>query len=168
MGVLSQDELEALKAEWIGKQFDEKEFSVTQERALEWARACGETRPEFTDPEHLDYQAPVTFTAQFTGGRVFPEVLGKLLRRGNSFDAGKRVESHAPIRPGEELVGRSQIHDVYEKTGRSGAMLFIVHRMTFSDRSGTVKSVVDWRMVVRESKASKQSRGSEGPKREAD
>ncbi len=49
-------------------------------------------------------------------------------------------------------MGRSEIHDVYEKTGRSGSMLFRVHRMTFSNQSGEVVSVVDWRMVVREPK----------------
>ena len=150
MSVLEKGELEALRADWIGREFDEKEFEVSKERALQWAAACGETRPEYSDPEHPDYRVPVTFTAHYTGRRAFPKELTELFWRGLPFDAGKRVESHAPIRPGEKLVGRSEIHDIYEKTGRSGGMFFIVHRMTFRSPEGELKSIVDWRMVVRE------------------
>ena len=150
MSVLEKGELEALRADWIGREFDEKEFEVSKDRALQWAAACGETRPEYSDPEHPDYRVPVTFTAHYTGRRAFPKELTELFWRGLPFDAGKRVESHAPIRPGEKLVGRSEIHDIYEKTGRSGGMLFIVHRMTFRSPEGELKSIVDWRMVVRE------------------
>ncbi len=138
-----------LKSEWVGREFDEKEFEISQDAALEFARACGETDPRFTEPGHRDFQAPRTFTAQFTGGRVFPEALMPILRRGSAFDAGKRVQSLRAVRPGERIVGRSQIHDVYEKTGRTGSMLFFVHRMTFSNVAGEPVSIVDWRMVVR-------------------
>lgn len=150
MALLEKSELEALKTKWIGRQFDEKEFEVSLERAQSWARACGETRPEFCDPQRPDFQVPVTFPAQYTGRKAFPKELTDLFLRGLPFDAGKRVESHAPIRPGEKLIGRSEIHDIYEKTGRSGNMLFIVHRMTFMSLQDELKSIVDWRMVVRE------------------
>lgn len=143
-------DVDKLKAEFIGKQFDEKEFVLSKEASVAFALACGETDPRFIEPSHADFQAPSTVSAQFTGGRVFPEALMPVLRSGIGFDAGKRVAAHRPIRPGEPLVGRSEIHDVYEKTGRSGTMLFLVHRMTFTNRSGEIVSVVDWRMVVRE------------------
>jgi len=152
MALLEEGELDELRAEWVGRQFDEKEFEVSLERAQLWARACGETRPEFCDPQHQNFQVPVTFPSQYTGRKAFPKELTDLFWRGLPFDAGKRVESHAPIRPGEKLIGRSQIHDIYEKTGRSGSMLFIVHRMTFTSPEDELKSIVDWRMVVREKK----------------
>jgi len=139
-----------MKQEWAGKQFDEKEFTISVEAALEFALACGETDPRFTDPHHPDFQAPCTATAQFTGARVFPDALLPLMRKGVGFDAGKCVVPGVPIRPGERLIGRSEIHDIYEKTGRSGRMMFVVHRMTFTNPRGEVASVVDWRMVVRE------------------
>ena len=69
---------------------------------------------------------------------------------GRSFDAGKKVVAHAPVRVGQKLVATSQIADVYQKTGRSGTMTFIVHRMEFHDESGERVSTVDWRMVQRE------------------
>ena len=37
--------------------------------------------------------------------------------------------------------------DVYAKTGRSGTMVFIVNRMTFSDQQGQPVATVDWRMI---------------------
>ena len=154
MGLIKEGELDELRAEWVGREFDEKEFEVSLEKTRLWAQACGETRAEFCDPEHENFQASPTFTSHFTGSKAFPKVLSALFWRGVPFDAGKLVESHAPIRPGEKLIGRSQIHDIYEKSGRSGNMLFIVHRMTFTSPQDELKSIVDWRMVVRE-KASK-------------
>ena len=51
------------------------------------------------------------------------------------------------MRPGHRLVAHSKIADVYEKTGRSGPMVFIVHRMEFTSQDGEVLTIVDWRMV---------------------
>lgn len=161
MTLLEPGELKTLRAEWIGRQFDEKEFEVSLEKAQQWATACGELRPEFCDPKHHDYQVPSTFTAQYTGRKSFPDELTKLFWRGLPFDAGKRVEIHGPVRPGDKLIGRSQIHDIYEKTGRSGDMLFIVHRMTFTSTQDELRSIVDWRMVVRENKSKASSDSKE-------
>ncbi len=150
MSLFEEGELDALRSEWIGRQFDEMEFEVSAAKAKLWAQACGESRAEFCDPEHEDFQVSPTFTSHFVGRKAFPKVVSALFRRGMPFDAGKLVESHGPVRPGEKLIGRSEIHDIYEKSGRSGSMLFIVHRMTFSSPQDEIKSIVDWRMVVRE------------------
>lgn len=131
---------------WIGVEFDAAEFEVKPEEVVSYAKAVGETEPRFTDPEHPDFQAPPTFTAKFTSRRAMPADWPRFGRRG--FDAGKRVVCHAAVRPGGKLVGHSRIADVYEKTGRSGAMVFVVHRMEFRDESDELRSVVDWRMVT--------------------
>ena len=137
-------DLEKLRKEWVGFEFDTAEFRVDEERSLEWARACGETDDRFLEPSHPDFQAHPTITAQFVSRRVLPKGFPWF---GNGFDAGKSVTVHAPVRPGDRLVGRSQIAEVYEKTGRSGPMLFIVHRMSFRNQRDELVSVVDWRMV---------------------
>ena len=77
--------------------------------------------------------------------RILPAEFPRIGSRG--FDAGKTVVSLAPIRPGDTLTARSRIADIYEKTGRSGPMVFIVHRMEFQNQNGEDVSVVDWRMV---------------------
>ena len=57
------------------------------------------------------------------------------------------VEWKAPIRPGDCVVARSHIHDIFEKTGRSGGMMFIVHRMEFSNQDDQLVAIVDWKMI---------------------
>ena len=69
---------------------------------------------------------------------------------GVAFDGGKDVQPHAPIRPGVPLVGRSHVHDVYAKSGRSGRMVFVVTRMELSTEDGTPVATADTRLVIRE------------------
>ena len=65
-------------------------------------------------------------------------------------DAGKGVECFAPVRPGTTLTGKSHIHDVYTKTGRSGRMIFTVMRIEFFDEDGNHVANADSRSVQRE------------------
>ncbi len=134
-----------LKKNWTGFEFDTARFEITEQQMLDFALSCGETDPRFTDPADEDFQAPITFTSRFSGRRILPDDFPKLSRRG--FDAGKRLQWIAPVRAGDTLIGTSTIHDIYEKTVRSGSMIFIVHRMEFRNQNGAVVSIVDWRMV---------------------
>ena len=74
----------------------------------------------------------------------FPEL------NGITMDAGKAVEWMAPIRDGATLTGKSHMHDIFEKTGRSGRMTFLVRRMELYDENGTHVANADARTVVRE------------------
>jgi hydroxyacyl-ACP dehydratase HTD2-like protein with hotdog domain len=67
-----------------------------------------------------------------------------------AFDGGKLVIAHAPVPVGEPLVASSQIADVFRKTGRSGAMTFIVHRMEFRTKAGELVSTVDWKLIQKD------------------
>jgi acyl dehydratase len=64
-------------------------------------------------------------------------------------DAGKDVEFGVPIRPGDAITVRSILHDVYEKTGRSGSMTFVVLRVTLTNQRGERVAVVDNRFMHR-------------------
>ena len=130
---------------WIGREFDVAEFKVSEKGILAFSRACGETDPRFTAPEHPDFQAPPTFTSKYASRRILPEAFPYIGARG--FDAGKTVEVLGPLRPLDTLIGHSKIADIYEKTGRSGPMIFIVHRMEFFNQTGDPVSIVDWRLV---------------------
>jgi len=136
----------ALKAQWTGFSFDRSEFEVRQEDTLAFARACGEQDPRFLEPAHPEFQAPPTFPARFVSRQVLPKGFPRIGR--GMFDAGKCVFPKAPIRPGETLVAHSRIEDLYEKTGRSGPMIFLVHRMEFENPRQQPVSVVDWRLVL--------------------
>ncbi len=131
----------------IGEEFDVIDIVVKQDEALTFARACGETHPRFTDPSHENFQIPPTMVAKFVGRKIMPEGLKGFFV--GTFDAGKVVDIFAPIRPGDKLRASSKIADIYEKTGRSGPMTFVVHRMEFTNQNGVKVACVDWRMVRR-------------------
>ena len=134
-----------LRADWCGRQFDEVEIAVDALQMVEFAEACGETAPRYTDPSHPDFQAPPSYTSRFHGGRALPKDFP--IRSHQGFDAGKCVHVQGPLRAGDTVTARSEIHDIYTKTGRSGGMLFIVHRMTFTNQNEEPISIVDWRLV---------------------
>jgi len=138
-------DVEALRKEWCGWEFDSVDFEMTAEPMVEFAVSCGETQPRFTDPSDPDFQAVPSFTTRFHGSRAMPANFP--IKSRQSFDAGKSVEIFNPLRPGDTLTAKSEIHDIYEKTGRSGGMVFVVHRMRFSNQNGDPISIVDWRLV---------------------
>ncbi len=134
-----------LKEKWTGWTFDEVRFEIEAEALSEFSLACGETVPRYTDPNDSDFQAAPSYAARFHGRRQLPE--GFPVDLATSFDGGKSVEWKAPIRPGDSVVARSHIHDIFEKTGRSGGMMFIVHRMEFSNQDDQLVAIVDWKMI---------------------
>ena len=69
---------------------------------------------------------------------------------GISMDGGKSVNSLAPVRPGVKLTGRTHLHDIYAKSGRSGRMVFLVSRMQLYDSEGNHLASTDSRQVIRE------------------
>jgi hydroxyacyl-ACP dehydratase HTD2-like protein with hotdog domain len=137
----------AIRDEFVGHQFDEVSFEIATEDLIEYAKTCGEIAPRFTEPSDSDFQAVPNYPARFHGRRQLPK--GFPVKLTKSFDAGKAVEIHRPIRPGDTVTAKSRIHDIYEKTGRSGGMMFVVHRMEFFNQSDQLVSIVDWRLVQR-------------------
>jgi len=65
-------------------------------------------------------------------------------------DGGKAVTCHAPVRAGEPLTGRTHLHDIYDKKGRSGRMILIVVRMELYDAKDNHLATTDSRLVIRE------------------
>jgi hypothetical protein len=140
-------DIKALKDEFLGHEFDARDFDVAAEELVEFAESCGETAAHLTDPAHPEFRAAPSFSARYHGRRQLPEGFPVELHR--SFDAGKCVEVHGPIRAGDTITAKSHIHDIFEKSGRSGGMLFVVHRMEFYNQAEQLVSVVDWKLVQR-------------------
>ena len=139
----------------VGQEFDHTEFGpVTDEQILTYAAAYGDTNPLYTDPKaaargpHGGLIAPPTFAVSLRGQHFMPRNMPKNLGR-NGLDAGKDIEIGAPIRVGDVLTGSSTVHDIYEKTGRSGTMVFIVFRTTVTNQRGEMVALVDQKMMFR-------------------
>ncbi len=141
-------DVEELKEKFLNLEFDTKEFELDADKVVIVAKMSGETLPQFTDPNHSDFQAPPAFIASLAAGRHLPIEFPKL--GGIPMDGGKAVTCIHPVKVGEPLTGRTHLHDIYDKTGRSGRMVFLVSRMEIFDASGTHLATSDSRMVIRE------------------
>lgn len=143
-----QVDIEELKSKYLNLEFDRKDFVLDPDKVVTVARMSGETLPQFCDPEHPDFQAPPAFIASLASGRHLPVDFPKI--GGVPMDGGKAVTVLKPVRPGTPLTGRTHLHDIYDKSGRSGRMIFLVSRMEIFDESGEHVATSDSRQVIRE------------------
>jgi acyl dehydratase len=143
----------------LGKEFVLGTFQITEDMVLSYAQAVGETSPQYVDPEAAKTTssggliAPPIFYDVFRGGQMpDPKVkFGKI-----SFNAGQRCEFYAPMRPGDTITLKTRITDVYEKTGRTGKMVFIIRETTYENQQGDKVAVVEQSQVRRESGAARE------------
>lgn len=140
------DDIAQVREKFLNLDFDEKEFTIDAAVISEYARLCGETAPRYLDQQAPDFQAPPTFVASLSGRRSLPKGFPRF---GIGMDAGKGVEVIAPVKPGK-IIGKTHLHDIYTKTGRSGRMIFVVTRIEFYDADGKHLANADSRTVMRE------------------
>ena len=128
----------------IGSEFDRTVLPpVTREEILEYSAACGE--PCGGDGANL--VAPPTFVVRVRGKHFMPPNMPFMGPSG--FDAGKDIEFGVPIRIGDVLTAASTVHDIYEKTGRSGTMAFVVLRTTVTNQRNERVAIIDQKMMFR-------------------
>ena len=58
------------------------------------------------------------------------------LKTTRSMAGGKEVEFIKPMRPGDKITRVGKIVDIYEKTGRSGALVFTVFENRYTNQDG--------------------------------
>ncbi len=134
-------------------------FAVTVERGKikEFARAIGDLSPFYLDDavgrasEWGDIIAPPTFAVTFrhesAGTESLLSDLGVDISR--VLHGEQELEQFKPIRPGETYLVRTRITDIYEKTGRSGPMAFVVRESTVTDGENDIVVVMRHITVVR-------------------
>jgi len=138
----------------IGRVFEQTDpVPVSAEEIKEFCAALGESNPLFTDEAaakegpYGGLVAPPSFAVTFRNGRHFFTHVPRFGKGG--FDAGKDVEFVNPIRPGDRITLSSHVKEIYEKTGRSGSMVFVVVRSTLSNQRDEVVAHVDHRFMHR-------------------
>ena len=115
-------DIDELREKFLDLEFDRTGFTIDAEQSARIAQAYGESRPEYTDTTHPDFEVCLPMLASLASGRRLPIDFPAL--GGISMDGGKAVNSIQPVRPGIELTGRTHLHDIYAKSGRSGRMVF--------------------------------------------
>lgn len=128
-----------------------KPIEITSELIANFCAAVGETNPLYTDDAAAragasrGLVAPPSLAAIFGDGdnvfRHFPELDTRRLL------AGIDVEFLAPIRAGDSITTISHIKEIYEKTGRSGPMIFVVISSILRKQDGEIAARVDHRFT---------------------
>jgi hypothetical protein len=133
----------------LGQVFDETEFGpMVADELIGFARALGETAPCYT-AVGPDLRAHPTFCVKFRGRKGFPEDFPAHLLGRMSFDAGKDIDLGEPIRPGDTVRVVSSVHEIYEKTGRTGTMTFVVVRFVMTNQRSEHLATIDNRLMYR-------------------
>ena len=133
----------------LGQEFDRAVSEpIAAEELIGFSLALGETDACYVEPGS-GLRAHPTFCVRFKGHKFFPDTLPENLRFRMSFDAGKDIALGVPIRPGDRITVVSTLHEVYEKTGRSGSMVFVVVRFTMTNQAGELAATVDNRFMYK-------------------
>lgn len=139
----------------IGREFDRTMFGpVTAEQIIRYARAYGETDPIYTDEAaaaagpHGGLVGPPTFPVSVRREIFLPKEVPDALGY-DGFDAGKDIDIGVFVRPGDVLTSSTAIHETYEKTGRSGRMVFLVLRTIVTNQKDEMVAIMDQRMMFR-------------------
>ncbi|MBF6559810.1 MAG: MaoC family dehydratase N-terminal domain-containing protein [Candidatus Binataceae bacterium] len=138
----------------IGRVFETTDpVPVSAEAIATFCTAIGETNPIHVDAAAAQkgpwggITAPPSFAVTFRNGQHFFQHVPRFGKQG--FDAGKDVEFGAPIRPGDAITLTSHVKEVYEKTGRTGSMVFVVVRSTLTNQHGEMVAHVDHKFMSR-------------------
>ncbi|HVN28840.1 MAG TPA: MaoC family dehydratase N-terminal domain-containing protein [Candidatus Binataceae bacterium] len=127
--------------------------TVTVERIAEFCKSVGENNPLFLDP--------VAAAAGPYGGIVAPPAYAESFRRTAPYNeegtwfprgglmAGIDIEFLQPIRPGDTISTTIEVKETYEKTGRTGTMLFTIIRSTLMNQKNEAVAHIDRRMMNR-------------------
>ena len=129
----------------LGQEFSHQVEHMTREALLDFAALMGTTNPIYRDPKAAHAQGyrdiialPAIVMLQGTVPLVPPE----LDFHGMGINAGYECTFFEVIYPGDTLTFSTCLVDMYEKTGRSGIMRFVVRETTVTNQHGNIVAVL--------------------------
>jgi acyl dehydratase len=140
-----------------GKEFAPYTVTIERGRIKDFARAIGDLNPFYLDDrvggasEFGDVIAPPTFPITFRDENADTNALLKELGTDVSriLHGEQEFELHRPMRPGETFVCRPKLTDIYEKSGKSGPMAFVVRETSVIDKDGELVATLRGVTVIR-------------------
>ncbi len=147
----------ALNRAVIGKEYPPYPVTVERGKIKEFARAIGDLNPFYVDDRvgrasaWGDIIAPPTFAVTF---RDETADTGALLRDlgtdiSRLLHGEQEFEIHRQLVPGETYLCRTKVVDIYEKTGKSGPMAFVVRETAVTDATDEIVVTMRHITVVR-------------------
>jgi acyl dehydratase len=129
----------------LGKEFARSDEHVTRDKLLDFADLMGVSNPIYTDPEAArarGYHDIIALPTYVTVRGAQPLTPPELHFEGMGINAGYECVFYGVIYPGDTLTYSTCLIDMYEKTGRSGTMRFIVRETTITNQDGDTVAVV--------------------------
>jgi acyl dehydratase len=141
----------------IGKEYPPYAITVERGKIKEFAKAIGDDNPLYLDDrvgaasEWGDVIAPPTFAVtlrdETADTTAFLKELGTDISR--LLHGEQEFEIFRPLQPGQTYLCRPRVADIYEKTGRSGPMAFVVRETTITDRANEIVAIMRGVTIVR-------------------
>lgn len=135
--LLDQDVLAA-----IGRKSEPRREIVTRRDIRKYAVATGNRQRRYLDGDeapplfHLSLFWDVVELNQLTPDGVSIDTLLPKFPLEKAMAGGLHIEYHQPIRPGDWLTATRTLTDIYEKSGRSGQLIFYVVVMDIVNDNG--------------------------------
>ena len=157
------------EADALGVEHPFGRFEITAANIARFCRQVGETNPLYTDTDaagrgpygslvappsmllHVTPRDRVDANVRINGTRVDPDNI--------DLYAGMAIEPLEPLRAGDVLEMTGSVVDVFAKTGRSGWMVFVTHRVDFRNQHGRLAAIVRATVIHRD------AAGAERPQR---
>jgi acyl dehydratase len=141
----------------LGKEFPPYAVTVERGKVKEFARAIGDLNPFYLDDrvgaasEWGDVIAPPTFATTFRDEGADTNVLLRELGTDISrvLHGEQEFEIHRQLQPGQTYLCRAKVVDIYEKSGKSGPMAFVVRETAITDRDNELVAMMRAVTVVR-------------------
>ncbi len=141
----------------LGKEYPPYAVTVERGKVKEFARAIGDLNRFYLDDavgaasQWGDIIAPPTFAIAFRSDEADSAALLRDLGVDISriLHGEQEFELYGQIRPGQTYLCRTKVVDIYEKTGRSGPMAFVVRETAVTDRTNEIVVRMRQTTVVR-------------------
>lgn len=129
----------------LGQEFSRQVEPVTREALLDFATLMGTRNPIYRDPQAAraqGYRDIIAMPAFMMVRGALPLVPPELDFHGMGINAGYACTFFEVIYPNDTLTFSTCLVDMYEKTGRSGVMRFVVRETTVTNQHGKTVAVL--------------------------
>lgn len=128
---------------WIGKPEPARSVEISRRDIIKYSVATEQRQQKYLEGD----EAPPMFIFNLFGTiteleNLRPDGLargtgsGPRLPLQRIMAGGTEIRQYRPIRPGDRLIGTSQITDMFEKQGSTGPLIFTVRTLSVTTESG--------------------------------
>ena len=136
----------------LGKEFVRSEQHVTRDMLLDYAHLMGTTHPPYIDAEAAraqGYRDLIAMPTFLIAEAATPLVPPEIPFHGGGLNAGYACTFFGEVYPGDTLTYSTCIADIYDKTGRSGTMRFVIRETMITNQDGKTVAIVRNPFILR-------------------